>query len=70
MGRRQPKNPDALAVGDRLRCTAPEEWLFGQVVTVIGLAVLSCDGFVGVAVQYSARGYSVVRPDELERTNR
>ncbi len=56
-----------LRVGDRVRCTCADPWLSGQVVRVIGLRVLSCAGWYGVAVQYNARAYSVVRPDEIER---
>lgn len=58
-----------IRVGDAVRVTCPEPWLDGLVVRVIGLRVRSCSGRVGVAVQYSARSYAVVRADEVERAN-
>lgn len=70
MAARKPRDKQAPApkVGDRVLCTAPEPWLSGVVVKVIGLAVLSCQGRTGVAVQYSTGCYAVVRPEELEPT--
>jgi hypothetical protein len=62
---RAPQAP--LKVGDRVRCKCADPWLSGHVVRVIGLGVLSCQGFVGVAVQYSPRGYCVLREGEFER---
>lgn len=55
-----------LKVGDRVRLRCADGWLDGQVGRVIGLAVRSAQGFTGIAVQYSALGYSVMRPEEVE----
>lgn len=64
-----PSPPRAIRVGDSVQCTCEDPWLSGQIVRVIGLSVRSCQGFVGVAVQYSSRGYSVLKPGEFERMN-
>lgn len=55
-----------LKVGDTVRVPGVA-WLKGAELRVIGLRVRSCRGFVGVAVQYSARAYLVVRPCEVQR---
>ena len=59
--------PRPLRVGDAVRCRCADPWLAGKVCVVIGLRVLSCTGRIGIAVQYNARAYSVVRADEIER---
>lgn len=62
---RKPTAP--LKVGDTatVRRKGPLDGLTGR---VIGLAVRSCDGRVGVAVQYSPRAYVVLDRKEIERT--
>lgn len=58
---------EPLAHGDRVtarRLGSPLDGLTGRVV---GLAVRSCDGRVGVAVQYSARAYVVFDRRELRK---
>lgn len=54
-----------LAVGDSVRCLCPE--LAGAVCRVVGLRVLSCHGWFGVAVKIGERGYVVLREGEYER---
>ncbi len=63
----RPKPLPAPRVGDLVRVKAPGTKHDGLSGRVIGLRVLSCDGRVGTAVQYSARGYAVVNPRDIER---